>query len=171
MFVSPYYKEILAALRVETGTSFDDLAQQVGGGGHRTASRLEFALDDLTKLRMVKPITGGENTPRRAWLWKLRDPVALGDHASPAIPARTSPEPRLPHRGGRRTMGDPEYVYQPVSEETRANMRAAARKRTNTPDGFCRIYGVLVPVEIRPLCAKIAANAIRQAEKRLKGKG
>lgn len=171
MFVSPYYKEVLAALRPEIGISFDDLARQVGSGGNRSTSRLEFALDDLTKIGLVKPITGAENTPRRAWLWKLGDPVALGDHASPAIPARTSPEPRLPHRGGRRTMGDPEYVYQPVSEETRANMRAAARKRTDTPEGFCRMYGVLVPIQIKALCAKIAANAIRQAEKRMREKG
>lgn len=158
MFVSPYYKEVLAALGREIGISFDDLVRQVGGGGNRTALRLEFALDDLTKIGLVKPITGDENTPRRAWLWKLGDPVAL------------DAPPELPRRGGRKTMGDPEYVYQPLPEKTKAKMRAAARKRYDTPEGFCRMYGELVPLAVQDLVRRVVAKAVYQAKKRERDK-
>jgi hypothetical protein len=42
------------------------------------------------------------------------------------------------------TMGHPDYVYRPLSQEQRDNMRAAARRRLGIPDGYRRVFGALV---------------------------
>jgi hypothetical protein len=42
------------------------------------------------------------------------------------------------------TMGHPDYVYRPLSQEQRNNMRAAARRRLGIPDGYRRVFGALV---------------------------
>lgn len=41
------------------------------------------------------------------------------------------------------SMGDSRYVYRPISEEKRAKMAAAHRKRLGIPDGHFIVYGHL----------------------------
>lgn len=44
-----------------------------------------------------------------------------------------------------RSMGHPDYVYRPLSEETKARMRAAARARRGTPPDCRVVYGEIFP--------------------------
>lgn len=50
----------------------------------------------------------------------------------------------------RRTIFDPAYVYVPMSEERRAKLREAHRKRLGNKEGHHQLYGVQVPDNIFP---------------------
>lgn len=48
-----------------------------------------------------------------------------------------------------RSMGHPDYVHRPMSDERRSRLSEIHRKRWGAPDGFCTVYGVHVPFEHR----------------------
>lgn len=48
--------------------------------------------------------------------------------------------------------------YTPMSEEHRQKLKAAHRSRLGIPDGFHRIYGILVPEHLHEEFVEIAAG-------------
>lgn len=46
-----------------------------------------------------------------------------------------------------RSMGHPDYVYRPISDERRRKLSLAQKGRLGIPDGFHRVRGTLVPDE------------------------
>ena len=47
-----------------------------------------------------------------------------------------------------RSIGDPDFVYKPMSEERRAKLREAHRKRLKNKRGHHQLHGVQVPDKI-----------------------
>lgn len=60
-------------------------------------------------------------------------------------------------------MGDPDYVYRPMSAEARAKASAAHRKRLGCEPGHRLLYGVQVPEDLWPQVHR-AAHTFRKKE-------
>lgn len=56
-----------------------------------------------------------------------------------------------------RSMGHPNYVYRPLSEEGRAKLREAHRKRLGNRKGYYCVYGVQVPEQFKERIRSYAA--------------
>jgi hypothetical protein len=60
-------------------------------------------------------------------------------------------------------MGDPNYVYRPLSKERRDRMRATSLRNRGIPKGHHSVYGVNVPDGIHAEVAKIAHTVKRRS--------
>lgn len=66
-----------------------------------------------------------------------------------------------------RSIGDPDYIYRPLSEKTKTRMKAAAQRRLGVPSGHRLVYGAIIrmpPAEflmahfLLPIFTKISAQ-------------
>lgn len=61
----------------------------------------------------------------------------------------------------RPTIGSPDFIYKPMSEERRAKLREVHRKRLGNKPGHHRLYDVQVPDKILPDVRRLIAPMVR----------
>ena len=55
-----------------------------------------------------------------------------------------------------KSMGDPDYVYRPLSDDRKALLRELHLRRLGTPPGYRLVYNVPVPEAIAPVVQDFA---------------